>query len=184
VSFVYVCVWFLSTVIDFLFTESIRWPSYWRHSEMTYISNNSVCVDLFGGCLRFLDLHLSSVFDYFSFTDIPPKKNFYSVYIRRRPNHNLKTNVFLLLLYLLWYEIRILNIMTIWNVRDLVFLSHCVLFHWWLWFVHCFLATNVSLSYLAFQSFNSKYSLQFNWILYLFHEYYIQQFTPATCTLN
>jgi hypothetical protein len=43
VSFVYVCVWFLSTVIDFLFTESIRWPSYWRHSEMTYISNNSVC---------------------------------------------------------------------------------------------------------------------------------------------
>ena len=34
-------------LIDFLFTESISWPSYWRHSEMTYISNNNVCVDFF-----------------------------------------------------------------------------------------------------------------------------------------
>ena len=37
------------------------------------------------------------------------------------------------MLYLLWYESRILNIITIWSFRDLVFLSHCALFHWWLW---------------------------------------------------
>ena len=37
------------------------------------------------------------------------------------------------MLYLLSYESRILNIITIWSVRDLVFLSHCVLFHLWLW---------------------------------------------------
>jgi hypothetical protein len=44
------------------------------------------------GCLRFLDLDLSSVFDYLSYTDIPSLFFFSSVYIRRRPHHNHQWN--------------------------------------------------------------------------------------------